>query len=315
MATARHAKQATTSPTAYASAAEQIHDRFDQFTPAERKVARVLLTHYPVAGLDPLPELARRAAVSHPTVLRLVSKLGYSGFPQFQAALREELTARFMSPLGKTRNNDTPARDGDHFFARFADTVCENVRQSAAILPDSEFEAAAGLMADPDRAVYLLGGRFTDAIATYLYMHLRVLRPAVSHVTGAPVSWSEYLLDIDQRAVVVVFDIRRYQDDVVHFGQEAAARGARVILVTDQWLSPIAGQATHVLPVRIEVPSSWDSASAILVLVEALIARINNQRWEIAAERIQALETLRRRLAGPTDDTSLHTDAGERHDR
>ncbi len=283
------------------SVAERIHARFEQLTRAERKAARLLLTNYPVAGLDSLPELARRSTVSHPTILRLVSKLGYSGFGPFQAALRGELEARFMSPLRKARD-DTPLRDEDNFFARFADTACENIRQSAAMLPRSEFEGAVSLLLDAGKTAHLLGGRFTDSIATYLYMHLRVLRPRVAHVTGPPVSWSEYLLDMDERAILVVFDIRRYQDDVVAFATEAARRGARLVLITDQWLSPIASVATHVLPVRVEVPSSWDSASAIVALVEALIARVNTSAWDRSAERIAELEQLRARL-GSTERT------------
>lgn len=283
------------------SVAEQIHAHFNQLTRAERKAARLMLKNYPVAGLDSLPELARRSEVSHPTILRLVAKLGYSGFPHFQATLREELEARFMSPLGKSRDDGQaePTGGDDNFLTRFAQTACDNIRQSAAMLPVSEFEGAASLLLDSNRTTYLLGGRFTDSIATYLYMHLRVLRPRVAHVTGPPVSWSEYLLDMDGRSVLVVFDIRRYQDDVVAFAGEAARRGARVVLVTDQWLSPIAGVATHVLPTRVEVPSSWDSTSAIVVLVEALIARVNNRKWAQLADRIAELEQLRERLGGP----------------
>lgn len=286
------------------SIAEQIHICFDTLTRAERKAARLLLTNYPVAGLDSLPELARRAGVSHPTILRLVSKLGYSGFPAFQAELRDEVKARLMSPLGKARDTAPASNGGDNFLTRFAETACDNIRQSAAMLPAIEFEGAVSLLGDSSRPAYVLGGRFTDSIATYLYMHLRVLRASVAHVTGPSVSWSEYLLDIDDSAVLVVFDIRRYQDDVVAFSNEAARRGARVVLITDQWLSPIAGVATHVLPSRIEVPSSWDSASAIMVLTEALIARVNNRKWGHLAERIEELEQLRAQLGGAAESPS-----------
>ncbi len=149
------------------------------------------------------------------------------------------------------------------------------------------------LLADRANSIHLLGGRFTDAIALYTYMHLRVLRPRVLHVSGPPLSWSEYLLDMDRHAVVLVFDIRRYQDDVIAFAEEAAGRGARVVLVTDQWLSPIAGVAEHVLAVRIEVPSAWDSSAALLTLMEALIARVNDRTWPQLQGRIADLERLR----------------------
>lgn len=277
------------------SVAERVHRRLDQLTRAERKPARLLLANYPIAGLDPLAEFARRAKVSHPTILRFIAKLGFSGYPPFQAALRDELKARLKSPLAKGRESEeiAPNPERQDFFGQFADAVCDNIRQSSAALPRGEFDAVLALLANAGHTIYVLGGRFTDSIATYLYMHLRVLRPQVHHVTGPPVSWSEYLLDMDRSSVLVVFDIRRYQDEVVHFAHEARQRGVNVVLITDQWLSPIASVARHVLAMRIEVPSSWDSVSAHMMLVEALIAAVNNEKWGQFSGRIRELEDLR----------------------
>lgn len=280
------------------SVAELVHRRLEHLTPGERKVARTLLARYPMAGLEPLSGFAQRAEVSHPTILRCIAKLGYAGYAEFQAALRGELEARLKSPLSK---HHAPAPKGARGEAgdglsRFAEKACANIRQSLAGLSRREVEAVAGLLADRGNTVHLLGGRFTDAIALYTYMHLRVLRPRVLHVSGPPLSWSEYLLDMNRRAVLLVFDIRRYQDDVIAFAEEAAGRGARVVLITDQWLSPIAGVAEHVLAMRIEVPSAWDSSAALLTLMEAVIARLNERIWPQLEGRIADLERLRTRF-------------------
>lgn len=275
--------------------ADLIHRRLDRLTPAERKPARLLLSNYPLVGLEPLAGFARRAAVSHPSILRFIAKLGFSGYADFQAALRTELEARLKSPLAKRHADGAEPPGNADFLQRFAEAACDNIRQSVASLPRREFEGALSLLAEESASVYLLGGRFTDPIATYAYMHLRVLRRNVHHVAGPPVSWSEYLLDMDRHTVLVVFDVRRYQGDVVHFAREAAKRGARVLLVTDQWLSPIAGVAEHVLAAHIEVPSSWDSVAAITTLMEGLIAALNNREWQHLKGRIHDLEQLRSR--------------------
>lgn len=280
------------------SVAELIHRHLDRLTPSERKPARLLLANYPVVGLEPLARFAHRAEVSHPSILRFIAKLGFDGYASFQAALRAELEARLESPLTKRHEDGTEAPDQADFLDRFAEAARENIRHSVAALPRGEFEGVLGLLGDRRNSVYLLGGRFTDPIVTYAYMHLRVLRPGVNHVSGPPVSWPEYLLDMDRRAVVVVVDIRRYQDDVVRFARDAAERGAHVVLVTDQWLSPIASVATHVLAARIEVPSSWDSVAAITTLIEALIAALNNRTWTRLKGRIRELERLRTHYEG-----------------
>ena len=73
-------------------------------SPAERKLARVLLATYPTAGLESVAKFAERAAVSPPTVTRFVAKLGFRGYPEFQRVLRDEVQARLSSPLARYRD-------------------------------------------------------------------------------------------------------------------------------------------------------------------------------------------------------------------
>ena len=83
------------------SIAETIRQGLGRLTPTERKPALVLLANYPVPGLEPVAQFAKRAGVSGPTILRLVAKLGFSSYPTFQQALRDELELRGQAPLAK----------------------------------------------------------------------------------------------------------------------------------------------------------------------------------------------------------------------
>src|ERR1700676_437645 len=81
--------------------AEVIRQGLERLTPTERKAARILLANYPVPGLQTVALFAKQAEVSHPTILRLVSKLGFDSYSAFQQTLRDELEARLRSPLTK----------------------------------------------------------------------------------------------------------------------------------------------------------------------------------------------------------------------
>ena len=65
-----------------------------------------------------------------------------------------------------------------------------------------------------------------------------------------------------------------------------------IVLFTDQWASPITKLADHVVHAMVEVPSSWDSTLGINLIVEALIAEVQNRRWDKAKDRIEALEDM-----------------------
>lgn len=287
----------TASDTRDTTVAELIHRYVGELTPSERKSARSLLARYPWNGLEPLATFAQLAGVSHPTILRFIAKLGFNGYADFQANLRAELEAQLASPLSKHREEHVARPRAADFLDEFAHRVCENIQKSFTLLPREEFDGAANLLAEQTNAVYLLGGRLTDPLATYLYNHLRILRPRVQHIVGPAVSWAEYLLDMDRHSVLVVIDIRRYQDDVVQLAREAARRKAQVVLMTDRWLSPIAGVSRHVLAGRVEAPSTWDSIAALTAVAEALITAVNDRTWGYLEDRIGELERLRAHVA------------------
>jgi DNA-binding MurR/RpiR family transcriptional regulator len=67
-------------------------------TPSERKVVRALLDQYPRNGLGPMARLAEHAGVSDPTIVRLVKKLGFGGYAEFQEALLSDMDHRLRSP-------------------------------------------------------------------------------------------------------------------------------------------------------------------------------------------------------------------------
>ena len=274
---------------------DQLRANLAQFTATERRVAHQLLADWPMAGLQSATDLARTTGVSTPTVLRLAARLGYASYPGFQKRLREELAAQLSSPLAKSAR--APGSGARRATARggseFAEAVIRNLRETFANLPPTELDEAGRLLADRRRRIHLVGGRFTDSLARYVSVQLRVLRPDVSHLQDQESNWQDQLLDMGRRDVLVVFDIRRYQPSLLRLAEGASARGARVVLVTDQWLSPIARVAAHLLPARVVVPSVLDSSAALLALGEALLAEVTRRDWAHSRRRMRDLERLR----------------------
>jgi DNA-binding MurR/RpiR family transcriptional regulator len=279
-------------PTEHQTLAERIRHEMQNFTPSEKRAAHVLLSHYPFAGLDTVAEFAARAGISGPSALRFVTRLGFSGFPEFQKHLREELEAQFLSPLAKAGPHAGNGKDSSALSA-FADAVIGNLRATVENVPPTEFEAVVALLSDPRRRIHFAGGRFTGALARYAESHFRIVRSNVDSIDGQPVLWRDRMIEIGRKDVLVVFDIRRYQDDIVALSETAARQGATVVLLTDQWLSPIARVARHILPAHVAAPSNWDSSAGLLLIVEALVASVTKRLWKSAKQRMEAVERLR----------------------
>jgi DNA-binding MurR/RpiR family transcriptional regulator len=268
---------------------EVVRLRLDSLSPAERRLARVLLASYPIAGLESVARFAERAGVSPPTVTRFITKLGFSGYPEFQESLRHEVQARLSSPLNRYR--EEPKRD-----SAVNDSLAvsaHNLKATLDLLSDRDVKEAVELLADVRRRVMILGGRVSATLARYLAGQLHLLRPGIGLVDTERSAPAQQLIDMRKTDVLAVFDYRRYQPDTIECARVAAARGCDVILFTDPWLSPASAFARQVLVTSVQTAGPFDSLVSAMALVEAVIAAVLRQLGPRAQQRMQSLERLR----------------------
>ena len=269
--------------------AEIMHGKRDAMTRAERQLASAILDNYPISGLGSITELAEAASVSTPTVARMVQKLGYSGYAEFQNALRDELEAIISNPIDK---RETWVRDApeEHILNRFAAAAIDNLRRTMDEIEAEDFEALCDVIADPDRRLHISGGRITGTLAQYLYRHLQMMRPNVFFLPSDTSIWPHHMLDIGEQDALIVFDVRRYENSTLVMAEMAYERGAEIILMTDQWRSPIHRIATQTFAARISAPSAWDSSLALMLLIECAIAAAQETLWDMVKGRTDELE-------------------------
>jgi DNA-binding MurR/RpiR family transcriptional regulator len=268
---------------------EIVRHRLDSLSPAERRLARVLLASYPIAGLESVARFAERAGVSPPTVTRFITKLGFRGYPEFQESLRLEVQSRLSSPLARYR--DEPHRDSAVNHA--LEIATHNLKTTRELLSDRDFKEAVALLADVRRRVMVLGGRVSAPLARYLAGQMHLLRPGIGLVDAERSAPAQQLIDMRKTDVLVVFDYRRYQSDTIESARVAAGRGGDVILFTDPWLSPASAFARQVLVTSVETVGPFDSLVGAMAVVEALIASVLRELGPRAESRMQSLERLR----------------------
>ncbi|PSJ58383.1 MurR/RpiR family transcriptional regulator [Kumtagia ephedrae] len=273
-----------------ASVAERIAERMDGMPAGERRAAQTLVANYPLIGLKTVADFSVAAGVSSPTILRFVSRLGFQNYPEFQAALQDELAEQLQSPASRAA---APRRTDAGGASPAVEATLDNIRETFRHVSARQLDDIVALLAGRRSSIYLIGGRFTDPLARYMAAHLAIVRPGVFHLAGQESNWRDRLIDMGRRDVLLVFDIRRYQDSLLRFAETANRRGVQIVLFTDQWLSPIARFARHVVAGRTGMPSPWDSSAALLVVAETLIGGLTQALEPEAGRRIRDMESLR----------------------
>ncbi|WLR91672.1 MurR/RpiR family transcriptional regulator [Shinella zoogloeoides] len=280
------------------------------FTRAELKIVRQLLSNYPAAGLNTVAHLAAAADVSNPTVVRFANKLGFEGYPEFQAALLSEVQERMSSPLSML-DTRKPSLEQENFYQYFLRASIHALEASMQMLPPDDFEAAIDAAADLNMRVHCLGGRFSGFLAGLLWSHMKQLRGETRWINGSQADQVDQLVDLGKRDVLFVYDYRRYQIDTIRFARQAAKQGARIVLFTDRWVSPIAEFASVTLMAPVDTVSPYDTMVPAIAQTEALIAGLTARLASQSRGRIERMEDLRRSYAITEDAYSPPVDGGK----
>lgn len=272
--------------------ADLFRDRWDQFTRTDRKVARVILANYPAAGLETLAQLSDRASVSAPSILRCVKKLGFDGYPEFQKALHAELHDKIRS----SNSNHSLDDFATHLPLRIQDKSKDYfnyISETFDLLQAVELDRVAVLLADKAMSLTMLGHGASGAPAHMLYRRLITIRPNCSLLSSDPLERSERLIEIGKRDVIVTFDHPPYDANTASFSSLAKERNAKVVLITDTQMSPIAEFADSVLSAA-GGPAEHYSMASTVCLAEIIFAEVQREGGTHAYNRSRMLREIGR---------------------
>lgn len=262
----------------------------------EARAARHLLANYPMAGLTTVAEFASQSGVSTATILRLVKRLGFPIYADFQASLRRHLEQTLQSPLIRfAEREEVSGSSTGSFLERFLAALARQARTMHDHAADVavDFDRIVTLLCDPKRDIHVLGGRYSSNVGAYFADLLASVRGKVFVISGQTQKWPQHLLDMGRSSVLLVVDVRRYQQDVIEFAEAADRRGATVVLLTDPWRSPASRVADHVLTVPVESPSVFDVLTPGMAMAEALVGAVAGRLGGTGRMRMARLEDLR----------------------
>src|SRR5436305_12710408 len=168
------------------SLSKYIQARFDECSRSQKDVAQYIVDHLDEAAFQTAEELARRANTSSSTVVRFSQALGFEGFPELQAAAREEY--RRVNAKALTHGNGGSSAplfslDQSEFEAALAADHL-NVEETARKISRSSVEALLRAIIAAEQ-VLVAGTDQMAFFASYL-RHLLILLDLPVDVVATP---------------------------------------------------------------------------------------------------------------------------------
>ncbi|MEQ5829282.1 MurR/RpiR family transcriptional regulator [Sulfitobacter sp. NFXS29] len=288
-----HNPIASPEPDRNGTVAERITDLFETLGRREQDVAREILRQYPLSALSTVAALAERSSVSTATVLRLVQRLDLNGYGEFQEAVKSDVACLLETPLQRlSAQTAHPAPEEGSLLSELLARTAHQLQKCHDPVMDADFRTAIALLADPKNRIYCAGGHRSRHIAALLTEYLGLLRPNVQLVEGPSEGWQRYLLEMNNRTVVCVTDIRRYQPSLLKFSSLASAQGAHVIAISDAWADRRDFGAEVLFRMPSASASPIDSHCGQLLMAEALVGGLANKIGSPLHERLALGETM-----------------------
>ena len=268
---------------------EEIRQRFEEFSRSQKDVGQYIVDHLDEAAFQTAEELARRASTSSSTVVRFAQALGFEGFPELQAAARDEYRRARESSNGSAPELNAPPLfpiDQTDFEASLA-ADHTNLEDSARKVDRDEVFASIQLISRAERIV-LCGTDQMAFFASYL-RHLLMLLDLRCEVVASPSQEGLARLGrIDEHALVIGFSAGRPHPLVVRAMKLARHRKADTIAIADATLSEVAKLADQRLYYSSNGPAYVRSHTALLSLIQALAYGVYALDESAYADRIKA---------------------------
>ncbi|MGK5683044.1 MurR/RpiR family transcriptional regulator [Actinoplanes sp. URMC 104] len=249
-----------------------------RLSPTQRQIVQRMLGLFPDVAFLSTIEIAERAGVSQPTVTRLATALGFAGFPEFRAALREVVLSG--------RAGAAPDRHSA------VDLEVGNLAGLKRTLDSERMTSAVRLLA-ATAPLGVVGLRASAALADYFGYFARRVLPAVSVHTDASCLDDAVLgLRHQGATALLAFAMPRYPAATVAAIRLARQLGMATVVVADSPLAPFAADADVLLVAPVGTGLLFDSHAAGVVLAISLLDAVAATDPQRTQQRLEAHEAL-----------------------
>ena len=267
-----------------------IENNMSSFSKGQKRIAGYILENYDKAAFMTASKLGKLVGVSESTVVRFASELGYDGYPSVQRALQEMIRSRLTSTQRIQQAGELFERQD--LLGAVLQSDIDKLREIVGEADRAEFDNVVERIMRA-RHIYILGVRSSSFVAGYLNFYMHLLCENVTLVqSNAAGEIFEQLFRIGPEDVMIAISFPRYSKVTMNTVKFARDRGASIIAITDNELSPVYQMSDAALLAPCEMISFVDSMVAPLSLINALLVALAHRMGTDVSTTFAELEDI-----------------------
>jgi DNA-binding MurR/RpiR family transcriptional regulator len=222
-----------------------------------------------------ITDIAKACGVQPSAVTRFSQRFGFSGYSELQTLFRDAFSASTTPSTSYAKRirglieSRRLKMDAGGILRQLLLANQGSIEEFALHLDDRALKAAVTLLHDAEQ-VYIVGVRRSLAAATSLTYLLQHTSKRVHLVNGLGGTFAGQMRSIGKGDLLVAISFTPYGRETRTCVRIAAARGARVLAITDSGMSPVARAADVQLLVKEASAFSFRSLTNTLCLCQGL---------------------------------------------
>jgi DNA-binding MurR/RpiR family transcriptional regulator len=271
----------------------RIQERFDKLSPAEQKLARLILERKDDILTYSATEMADMAEVSKATAARLFRSLGYADFNEVREQSREERNR--TEPYRYSLASKAEAKFGQSIGAHL-ELEISNLTRTFEELRSDRLRQAAELIREAPK-VWLLGLGPEEGFARHGRLLLSRLRHDVMQLGVNMASWAEDLAMTGPRDALIGISLKPRPRVLRPILEYARTTRMNTIMITDQMSMVWAQKYSRVvLPCHVASHGLGPSYTSIASVIRLLAVAFAERAGEPASERLDMIAEIHEEL-------------------
>ena len=249
-----------------------------KLTKVQEKIAKYFLKNQGRIGSMSSMEAAKEIGVSDASIIRFARAIGYSGFSELKEDFYNSLVENAYSDLSLSERMDQSREQypSEEMSTQYLDLMQQNLIKTFQNNPQESYESvAAGLIAARKR--FVIGLRGCKGAAMQFSRLLSFMLPEVTCLLDSECTSINMLQDVGEQDAVLMFAFARYYKIDVEYLKLAKEKKAKIYLVTDEFINPLASYADITLLADTDHMSFFNSALGAVTIGEYLLTLISRK--------------------------------------
>lgn len=254
---------------------KRITHEYEALSQQQKTIALYVEKNREHIGIERIREISQRCGVQPSAIVRFAKRLGFSGFSELQAMFRANLS-RQLTPgrkdTARTRDAHASAKHGASSVELAQEFLAHSIlgmQELQRSMDFSAFQNAVDLLCQSD-GVWIAASRRSFSIAAYLEYALQHTDKRVMLMNTMAGMHTGPMPSVRRGDVILAISFLSCAQDTLVVARHAVERGAKLIVITDSGLTPLARLAAVTLVAHENTRSGFRSLCGAMGLAQSL---------------------------------------------